>query len=638
MTDRHAFHTHGYGYVTLYAEDIPVYITADSLLFAVHRAYDKLLEIIEGRALAPDLDALLEAMRDRLAAGAADAFSPLARDHADVYLTVALSLLQDRRLPPIAGGDPALVTRLLDGVAAADGLEAVTLFGATRLIDFSQFIPRGHYVFTAGEGSGDPILPHYFQAMMWLGRIDLRLIQSTPDGDRVFHRDQLEAALVLRALIDDPARARFDRIDDAIGAFVGEHDYMRLAELDALMTDLGAPDPTEHAAALARHDDAAIAAAIDAGGYGAQRIASHAMVNGLQSGTLPLDRAFALLGQRYVIDSHVFSNVVFDRHRSQPERFMPDPLDAAFAALGNDDALPLLRDELDRYGYAPALAAMRHLADAHPETYWSQSLYTLWLDALRALSPGDEVIDPAAHGLPAVAATEAWGRRLLNTQMASWAELRHDTILYAKQSYASGGGCDYPDAYVDPYPAFYERLGAFATLGRDRVAALEFGRPRDADFVLAWFDELAAVAATLGEMAHNQRTGLPHSPEHIAFINEAVVEDDDVCGPPILRGWYARLFVGESATERDPTIADVHTQPYDETGATVGRVLHAGTGDARLMIVTVETCMGPRAYAGPVSSYHEVITEGFDRLTDERWVDRVRDEPPVRWMTDLIAP
>ena len=47
---------------------------------------------------------------------------------------------------------------------------------------------------------------------------------------------------------------------------------------------------------------------------------------------------------------------------------------------------------------------------------------------------------------------------------ASWAELRHDTLLYAKQSYSAAAGCEYPDAYVDPYPAFYGKLEAFAGL------------------------------------------------------------------------------------------------------------------------------------------------------------------------------
>ena len=56
-----------------------------------------------------------------------------------------------------------------------------------------------------------------------------------------------------------------------------------------------------------------------------------------------------------------------------------------------------------------------------------------------------------------------------------------------------------------------------------------------------------------------------------------------------------------------------------------------------MMIVTVETCMGPRAYVGPVSSYHETITEGFDRLTDQRWQPIVREQADVEWMSDLIV-
>ena len=67
---------------------------------------------------------------------------------------------------------------------------------------------------------------------------------------------------------------------------------------------------------------------------------------------------------------------------------------------------------------------------------------------------------PKDAGLPTITGTEAWGRRVLNTQLFSWAELRHDTILYAKQSVTSIPGCAFPTAYVDPYPAVFARLEA----------------------------------------------------------------------------------------------------------------------------------------------------------------------------------
>jgi len=142
--------------------------------------------------------------------------------------------------------------------------------------------------------------------------------------------------------------------------------------------------------------------------------------------------------------------------------------------------------------------------------------------------------------------------------------------------------------------------------------------------IAAYFDNLLAVSTTLGEMADLQRQGLPHKPEHLAFINRAVNTEPVGCaGPPGLRGWYADLFFDpNSALEFSPTIADVHTQPTDEGGTPVGHVLHVGTGWVRLMVTTVDSCAGPRAYAGVAFSYHEVVTDNLRRLDDKESATR----------------
>jgi hypothetical protein len=413
---------------------------------------------------------------------------------------------------------------------------------------------------------------------------------------------------------------------------------MVLPELDSPLSDLGVQD----AAGLAAVDDAAIAKAIAAGGYGTQRISSHIMINGLGSGTMPLSSTFLLFGQRYVLDSHVFSNVVYDRVQGGAVmRMMPNPLDVSFAALGNDQAGLLLAPELSKYSYAPDLASMRILADAHPDSYWQENLYNLWLGALRTLSPGPEVADPAAAGLPTVAGTEAWGRRMLNAQHASWAELRHDTILYVKQSYTGGASCDYPDAYVDPYPDFYARVAQIASSGSTLVASLDFG-PNAAfkQNVQTYFDSTQQTALTLKAMAEEQRTGAPHSAEHLAFINQAVAIQEGCGEPSGFSGWYASLFYSPaSAIELDPIVADVHTQPTDEGGTPVGRVLHVGTGMPRMMVVTANGCSGPRAYVGLASSYFEKITENFERMDDEQWSSEISAQTPddVPWMQPIVV-
>lgn len=631
ISENRRFPSFVYGYQSIYLEDLPVYVSADSILYAVHQSYDSLLMRVEMYALIPTLTRLLGSMRAELQQGAGSALGAQARADADLYLCVAMSLLGGNVVEPVAGASKAEVGSLLASAVAAQGEKAIMLFDAKRILDFSQFKPRGHYTDLAE-------MQRYFRAMMWLGRIDFRILETQEDGSQVFHRRQLEGAYTLRALMSETALSDWKRVDDTIGAFVGEHDSMVVPELDALLGDLGLSAAKD----LSQTTDAVIAQAVVSGGYGTQRISSHIMINGLGSGTLPLSSSFLLFGQRYVLDSHVFSNVVYDRvqHGTQM-RMLPDPLDAAFAAFGNDQAGLLLGPELDKWKYAPDLASMRVLADAHPAEYWEGNLYNLWLGMLRTLAPSSQVQSPKAVGLPAVAGTEAWGRRLLNTELASWAELRHDTILYAKQSYTGGASCEFPDAYVEPYPEFFVKLGAFAAKGASLIATLDFSQqPWLGKDTQAYFENLAFVAATLGKMAENQRTGAPHSAEQMEFINDAVVVSEGCGDPSFSSGWYKQLFFDTSrGLKLDPTIADVHTQPTDEAGGMVGKVLHVGTGMPRLMVVTVDTCTGPRAYAGLVSSYFQHLTSNFERLTDEDWsaVVKANTPPDVPWMTDLVV-
>lgn len=625
-----AYPTFLYGYASIYRLDLPVYVSADSILYAIHRSYDAILKAVEVGVLIGDLDALLTGMRARLAVGASFAADQVRAD-ADVYLSVAAGLLAGSSVAPLIPDNSTKVAALIAKATAHDGAEEIQLFGVKRDEDFSQYEPRGHY--TDSEELG-----RYFRAMMWLGRVDFRLLETQSDGTQIFRRRQLEAALALRELIGAEERTHFDRLDETIGAFIGEHDYMQLDELGELLSDLGVAD----LAGLSARSDAEIAQAISDANYGAQRIASHIMFNGTEDGsTLPLSASFALLGQRYVVDSHVFSNVVYDRVTTSPWRMMPNPLDVAFAALGNDQATSLLSPELERYDYAPALAQMRALTDTQESTFWDANLYHLWLGALRALSPDKAEIADGASGLPAVARGEAWGRRLLNTQLASWAELRHDTLLYAKQSYTDGTSCDFPDAYVDPYPQFYQKVGAYAEYGEALALGLA-AAPNAAELAQAMsahFATLKDVAVRLGEMAEYQRSGAPFTEAMLAFINEAVVVQLG-CGAPFLSeaGWYGKLFFNPDANlVFDPTIADVHTQPTDEVGNPVGRVLHVGTGAARPMVVIADGCNGPRAYAGLASSYYEVITSNFERMTDEDWARTglsAAREPA--WMSDVV--
>ena len=92
---------------------------------------------------------------------------------------------------------------------------------------------------------------------------------------------------------------------------------------------------------------------------------------------------------------------------------------------------------------------------------WTQNLYWGWLYAFQPL------IEPKDSRYPAFMNTTAWTHKDLHTALGSWTELKHDTILYAKQVMAElgGGGPEEPiRGWVEPNPLAYARLKALAQM------------------------------------------------------------------------------------------------------------------------------------------------------------------------------
>src|SRR5262249_11439426 len=100
ITDSKHFPNFAAGYQTIYGLDLPVYVSADSILEAIHRSYDDLLEQIEQGSLIPELRSMLAGMRGALAGAPLDQASA----DADVFLATTLSLLDDVTAPPVRGG------------------------------------------------------------------------------------------------------------------------------------------------------------------------------------------------------------------------------------------------------------------------------------------------------------------------------------------------------------------------------------------------------------------------------------------------------------------------------------------------------------------------------------------------------
>ena len=125
----------------------------------------------------------------------------------------------------------------------------------------------------------------------------------------------------------------------------------------------------------------------------------------------------------------------------------------------------------------------------------------------------------------------------------------------------------------------------------------------------------------MGVIAQKELDGVRPDEGERAFLSQMVFEAAEGCAMT-LNGWLTDLYYGgaDQARKTDLVVADVHTAPTDEAGNPVGWVLHAGTGPLDLAVVTARVPgVGMVAFTGPVMSYRERLTTGFERLTDEAW-------------------
>lgn len=631
VLDGHSEPTFEDAYAALYDADMPLFISSDSLLYALHRSFDRMLVDVELEVLAGELRELLTLMHARLASLELPSELIPAAVELDVFLTVGRRLMDD--------DDTALAT--VFGDASQDRVEAIMtaitaakpapleLFGVETTFDYSQFLPRGHYI-EAGA------LQDYFRTLMWLGRAAFPLVSHPPNGGAELDRGGVEAALLLGELLDGEAGQRWALIDSVLSEFMGEPDGMSPRALAQLRAEIGIDALDE----LSAVSDAELLDVLLAGSYGTQRIASQIVMTTVDGPQVELPQVFELLGQRFAIDSYVLSGVSYDRlldprTGDKITRMLPADLDVAFA-LGSDLAGELLSEEFETYPYQGALHELRFLVEGHDGEFWADNFYNGWLNAIRSLGDPSEQAE-----YPAAMRTDAWAHKTLETQLASWAELRHDTVLYTEQSYTGSIGCEYPQVYVEPVPSFYASMASLANQGHELAVQLEL-MDREVPRLRAYFEHMSMVMTTLEDIAARELDGLPLSDAQWQFLRATIEAERIGCSDDLIHnGWYGELLYGEYDDETHPlpTIIDVHTTPTDANGNERGWVLHAGTGRPRYMIFTIEDCSGVQAYVGPVSTYYSKLSEDYERLDDFNWALELDEQPPARpsWATSYAG-
>jgi len=525
-------------------------------------------------------------------------------------------------IPPFAAEQ---VRAELDRIDAHGGFQASPLFGYRE--DYSQYVPRGHYTRSRR-------LRQYFKAMMWYGRMTF-LIRGGGEGvtgliPLAEARKQTQAACMLAGMMPGKLpdgrslASAWDRLYAVTAYYVGFADDLTPYEYRGAMRE--AIGRTVSAGDLADADRlfrlrgrlAALRKPQIYSGLGDVAGPPGPIADEQDlAAALAMTQGLRLMGQRYVPDSYMFGRLVYPTvgtftGEGEPFTLVPGPGGAirgfprgldVMAVLGSARArqwLAKLGD--DRYArYDQTLEQLtRQFAEIDP-LGWNRNLYWSWLYALKAL------LTDYGRGYPAFMRTAAWSDKQLSAALASWSQLRHDTILYAKQSYTMKAMAAPPRkvaGYVEPVPAFYGRLLA---LTRMSLAGLDEMKVLDAR-ARARLEALEKILARLLAISQSELAGERLTDDDYAFI----------------RGFGRRLKSVVSGARpgglETPVVADVHTD------ANTGHVLEEATGYLHPMVVVYPMPDGGLvAGVGPALSQYEFKHPMAERLTDEAWRRMLRE-------------
>lgn len=328
-------------------------------------------------------------------------------------------------------------------------------------------------------------LGRYFQAFMWTARADLRVLSAKPTDQNV---REMGTAIVLCYLLKSSGYAdQWRALDKMIRLFVGRTDAMTFSDLQPLLEAAGIRSLDSIQSVDTIRDLQRRIAEKD---LGAQLIVGDVYFSPCGSEQLQLPRAFVFTGQRFNPDGWVLGNVIADRilWNEDIPGFMIDgkvmrrfasALDMAYAVLGNRHTGPEIAQRMlasesrrnfrDGLPYAHNLIALARTFERIPEPAWDESIYTRWLAALRQISAPNIAADTR---FPEAMRTRAWAMRLLNTQLASYTELKHDTVLYAKEPYNVPLTCEYPAGFVEPLPGLWGKMQEMAEATATNLAML----------------------------------------------------------------------------------------------------------------------------------------------------------------------
>ncbi len=332
-------------------------------------------------------------------------------------------------------------------------------------------------------------------------------------------------------------------------------------------------------------------------------------------------KGMRFMGQRFIPDSYILGQLVYDHVGSSfKPRFLPKGLDI-MSAMGSERALELLDEEKQYEHYVDQMNKMRNMVGNITQEEWTKNLYYLWMYSLLPL------LREHGDGYPLFIRNQAWVDKHLNTALGSWTELRHDTILYAKQSYTvstSAPPAEKLNGYVEPSPHVYGRLASLCRMMIDGLSNRNL-------LTETIREKLQSLYRYLLDIRHISIKELTNQPLNSTEIN--LIDSSAGILSSIVRMPCNESFVSDT-DESMAVIADVHTDPNS------GMVLEEAVGRPMFIYVAVPVAGQVVLTRGGTFSYYEFEQPMNNRLTDEAWQQMLENdqEPPIpSWTSSFVV-
>lgn len=578
---------------------IPSFITSDSVLQVYNVFFDFSLRTLESDTLLPKLNQLTDSMLNKsinLYQHISNSEVKAAALKNTAYFAVAQTLLQKPLPTNLPTEAKVLASAELKLIHDLEGFQNSPIFNCK--IDYSQYIPRGHY-------TRNNKLKDYFMAMMWYGQGPFLLFKKGSNEKELNLSTALQGLLVTYELYNNSNKQSdidlWEVIYNPTEFYVGKSDDLNVYNYKTLLINVYGNGNTNAINLEKLTDKNKLTLLIKEG----QKLPEPRIQGAWASSDIPVDKQFRFMGQRYIPDSEILQKL------SEPiKRTFPKGLDI-MGVLGSNRAKDILlgqyKENSNWNGYTENFMKLQNQFNNIKEETWQSNMYYGWLWSLSPL------IKHFGDGFPSFMKNSAWEDKSLNTALGSWSELRHDTILYAKQSGAECGGGEEPPvikSYVEPNIDFYDRLLWLTKFSRKNLSDRKI-LTSELENKLQNFEDLLTFLTncSVKELRNEELTKEEY---YELLIYGGTLEHLTTSLAGGYKGWYEIT----SETDRNmAVIADVHSS--------TGSCLEEGIGPASQIFVVVP--IGNKLYLtrGAVFQYYEFINE--TRLKDEQWQKMLKD-------------